>query len=508
MAEAPRKIELLNLPAGTMKSDITDVLRGWVASTHVLSLEFKRNLKGETTSVIVLLSSTEDCNNLVEYFEKNFTEGVFAFPDNFGNYKMVQLRRFMIGTVHNKEQKEVWTFSDDEDLPHKDLERGKIMIQQVPLKTERSEIEEILKQWKPYIKIFRIDLAHPKISTCKLNAYITLSEERCNDIVNYFHQTYPLGYEFVNKEGESNVLLVRHYIGKYKAKVASKPIVNNRLHLHGVPRNTSKQEIKEILHNWRLEIQLEKAVIHSSKRYNFSIEFDSSQDCEAVYNHYKIEYEPHGGYAFQNEQGGYGKVKMKIHSSNSVSTNNKLSFLAEKRDETGFMDCKDTYSAMKCPIEEPVIANNNVCESIEQSTKRKEMSTSSHDLSSTKPSQSFCISSKQMVEEDKVPLGPSSPMSTSSDSFLSEPLTQISDIMKEKKDFKRSINQTSSFVYTLEETLKEKCPDLFVSETELHNLKISIDDLRSKIEDFNKKNIDAQSEYENLKEQIKVLNEN
>ena len=517
MEETLRKIKLLNLPPGTMKSDITTVLTGWVASIEVISVELKSNSRIKSVDAIVLLKSSEHCNKLVEFFQTNFSEGTFAFEDNFGNFTMVQLQRFG-GTVNDQDQKEVWTFSDDEDLtmPRKKLEyatrnftTAKIMIQQVPLKTENSEIEEILRQWKPNIQVSKIDLAHPKVSQMKLNAYIHLPEEDCNDIVNYFTENYPMGYEFVNKKGESNILLVKHYKGKTNTKKPSHNVSNEnvrRLILKGVPRYTTNTEIKDILQNWRLGFRLDNIFVRTTSKY-FSVEFESREDCELALKHYSEEYEPHGGFAFQNENGNYSLIKMSLPNRPQMSKNEHKHKSDTTRDITGQIDCKDNKQTMMSPQREPLIANN-FCGVKEQSTKVSVLPVSSQGIVKQK-AESFCIPSEQIVEkEDDLSLELSSTRSTTSNNSLIEtPTQQINVLMKEKQIFKRSINKSWSFVSTLEESLKEKCPDLFVSETELHNLQTSIDALQRKIENFHRKKIDAQSELESVKEQIEVLNE-
>ena len=349
MAES--KVMLNNLPEGTMKSDIEKVFKEWVSTIKIIRIDLPGKRRGKKIA-FVQLSTQEECLEILKYFDDHFTlEQGFPIEDGFGNFSLGVVKKFVpkstnnefssqnnsnnsnifqdINNISNTDDDTVsWLSGVEPDLPllHKQQQQRssqptKIMLEEVAADTTKSEIENLMKTelW-PEAKIMNIDLAHPRNKKDTLNAYITLEDQnQCDSFIKHFQTNFADGFWFVNNLGCNSKMTAKHYIGKKKQqqlqqqnstkKTATKkkyPMLDFHLILKKIPPETASEEIHSILNKW---LDDDHGVVETQRREKFLfVKLKSWLDCDTILQHFNEQFEPHGGFAFQNKKGHYDLV--------------------------------------------------------------------------------------------------------------------------------------------------------------------------------------------------------
>ena len=360
MAES--KVMLDNLPEGTMISDIEKALKEWISTVKIININLiPHKGKKKTKFAFVQLSTAEECLGILKYFDDHFTlEQGFPIEDGFGNFSLGVVKKFVPKSSNNNEStfqnnikkplNNTGTFqnktnvfqnmtntdktNDDDDtvswlsgvddlhcstVPEKQQQHSsqpaKIMLEEVPADTTKSEIENLIKTkvWSEAI-IMNIDLAHPKNRKDKLNAYITLGDQnQCDSFINHFQTNFTKGFWFVNNLGCDSKMTAKHYTGKKRLQSVQKgtskkehTMLEYHLILKKTPPETTSDEICGIIKEWLSD---DNSVVDTLQREKYwFVKLKSWADCDTVLQYYNEKFEPHGGYAFQNKNGKYNLV--------------------------------------------------------------------------------------------------------------------------------------------------------------------------------------------------------
>ena len=522
MSEA--KVMLDNLPEGIMKSDIEKALKEWVPTIKIVSIDLlnrPRTAIKRGKFAFVALSTEDECLQVLQHFEDNFSlDQGFPIEDGFGNFRLGVVKKFVPKPLYEANLQKIdddttsWLSGIDflppfpKQQQQQSSQVSKVMLQEVPIDTTKSEIEYLIKTMTREISIINIDLARPKKRNT-LNAYITLiNQDECDSFIDNFERNFADGYWFINDLGCNGKVSAKHYKGKKNNIQTNKNITNStsasknrmtlppkknfsmlefHLILKNLPQETAPEEICSILKKWSGDLCI--VDVCRRDRYWF-VKLESWSHCDTILKHYSEHFEPHGGYAFQNEKGFFGFVQ--------IVRNEKYFLFTGGIDQGEKVHENDVWSINPLSISHRAGENS---------------SSINHRLASEKQPGILPYPSSSLISQSSINMNQSVSSSKGSSKHLGKNSSCLDDnvinelncLLEEQQTFLKFKTKTVAFIKELEETIKEKCPEFFMQESELVSLQREIDELESKKNEMTLLKEKSLVEYKELEEQFQFL---
>ena len=558
MTQTENKILMENLPVGSMKSDVENILKGWIKEVAISKIDLVDNKKRKCKTAFVALSCYSEVEQIIDFYNANFDDQGFAFEDGFANVGMLKVKKYTkkpkskieddmkVKPSHDEEKitnqiterlfspaEENW---DDESVHEVDTSNivedqifnksgdnsssQTLMFQQLPGKTTKTEVEELINQLRPKTKIINIDLKTNTRYKFKLNAFVRFeSQSDCNAIMNIYQEKYgEKGYLFVNQDNKSSTFNLAFYYGKKKEappKVKTeKKIKEFHIYLEKVPSQTSNEEISSIINKCLPPSFAVSNVAYHKDDKLWHVKLPSWEACDIILTHFKENFLPHGGYAFQNAKGRFNLINFKRNESFYAKSTRQTFKSQNKSNDTELLKCtpisscsKELHQDLNCSSPLSMSSSNEWKSMGDNNNQAEEIPCNSASSSFSQPSQASGSIDPYLPPnnaKDNTDECTQQGVELKPDIILEDNVAQeLNNLMYEKEeldDFRREI-------MLLEDELKTKCPELFVSEMDLMLLRVELDKMETKkTELLTLRNI-AQSELDELKEQVECLNE-
>ena len=94
MTQNENKILMENLPVGSMKSDVENILKGWINEIAISKIDLVDNKKRKCKTAFVTLSCYSEVEQIVDFYNANFDDQGFAFEDGFANVGMLKVKKY------------------------------------------------------------------------------------------------------------------------------------------------------------------------------------------------------------------------------------------------------------------------------------------------------------------------------------------------------------------------------------------------------------------------------
>ena len=516
----------------------------------------------------VTFSNKEECKEVLSYFKNNFNPGGFPIEDGFGNYSIGIVKAVYREFISKKNIKNEFNndIEDDDsaswvsgrDLPFSskpqptptstlsEQQIKKIKLSNIPKDTTEAEVENLLKTLMPRSIIVSFDLVPMKKNkkTINFKAFILLEDtSQYEPFLHHFNTNYGDGYCFVNNLGFNGLIMATIYTVKcttnntnsayHKQKQQHRPtetktgfpftnfknkkytILEFHLILKKVPVGTQPDEISDILKRWCNDVCILDIKL---REWFWFVKLNSWEQCDRIVSIFREQYEPHKGYAFQNKKGLFNLVQasrnedyfrytrgldqeLSSHLLNSGMSKVDLNFPKRRFEGEGLPSSGNQEKGSQG------ILPYRSCSSVSSSQESSSF-VDNHQSSLYQPPPSPINTSRCPKDSPGQP--PPSPINTTGcskdTSGLDENvINELNSLLEEQQTFLQFKIKTTAFVKVFEDTLKEKCPDLFIRESDIVSIQKQANELETKRNALVAMRDQSIVEFEDLKQQLECL---
>lgn len=194
------------------------------------------------------------------------------------------------------------------------LDTQDILVSNIPVDTMSDELPLLINSIKPLerVKFYSVSFAQKK-SENMLVIYALLEmlcSDDCQKVVRYFMANHSTGYHFKNRKGNSGTLqMAFNQEDRFMSVKSLGGMCFNEVLIHGIPRETSQNELKSFLKDLLPGIEISKISFCSYNRGLNAFLKVGSSDRESLIHYFQSL--PKERRSFTNEKGYEGELDVK-----------------------------------------------------------------------------------------------------------------------------------------------------------------------------------------------------